>query len=246
MSSCLIVTLCNKRAGWLAPPQHPSAPALNNQPAPGTCVLPMFFRQQSGKNSANPHKSMKSLWFPRCSPACPASREQPSVSAPSHNGSADQWSRRRPTAPRAAQIPEIGNPQPAANGVNSGKPQPHRNGANGEKPAPPCGQANGRKPHPQLNKANGEKPVPAPNGGKPGTPSRQVNGGKRAPARRQINGGKPHPHRNEANGEIPESARAPRGGFRGVAPRGSTPRISGKLAQRACEQHELSRGRGGI
>ena len=89
----------------------------------------------------------------------------------------------------------------------------------------PSNEANGEKPHPQPNKANG---------GKPAMPSRQVNGGK------------PHPHPNEANGEFPESARAPRGGFRGVAPRGSTPRISGKLAQRACEQHELSRGRGGI
>ncbi len=28
MSSYLIVTFCNKRAGWLAPPQHPWAPAL--------------------------------------------------------------------------------------------------------------------------------------------------------------------------------------------------------------------------
>jgi hypothetical protein len=37
------------------------------------------------------------------------------------------------------------------------------------------------------------------------------------------------------------------GGFRGVAPPGQhSARISGKLAQRACEQRELSRGRGGI
>jgi len=110
MSSCTIVTFCNKRAGWLAPPQHPWASAfITSLPRVHACSR-CSFGSRAGRTQPALTKSMKSLWFPRCSPACPAPREQPSVSAPSREGFAGRWSRRRPTAPRAAQIPEIGNP----------------------------------------------------------------------------------------------------------------------------------------
>src|SRR5450755_991360 len=152
-------------------------PGPHHQPSPGTCVLPMFFQQQSGKNLANSPKSMKISLVPRCSPARPASREQPSVSTPLHKDSAGRRSRRRPTAPRAAQIPEIGNPQPAANG------------ANGEKPATPSSRANGRKPHPHLNEANGEIPesATAPRGGPGGSPPRTSTADHREAGHRPAN-----------------------------------------------------------
>jgi hypothetical protein len=110
MSSCPIVTFCNKRAGWLAPPQHPWASAfITSLPRVHACSR-CSFGSRAGRTQPALTKSMKSLSFSRCSPACPAPREQPSVSAPSRKGFAGRWSRRRPTAPRAAQIPEIGNP----------------------------------------------------------------------------------------------------------------------------------------
>jgi hypothetical protein len=52
--------------------------------------------------------------------------------------------------------------------------------------------------------------------------------------------------RYKANGEHREPRVGRAGGSGGSPPRTSTPRISGKLAPRASEQHELSRGRGGI
>jgi hypothetical protein len=194
MSSCPFVTFCNRRAGWLAPPQPPWAPALTAGLPRGTCA-PNVLSAAEWEELSQPLQSVKISLVLRCSSACPVSREQPSVSAPSHKDSAGRWPRRRPTAPRAAQIPEIGNPQPPAHGANEGnegnegKPATAASQASGEMPE--TGHADGGQPQPQPKRANREKPA---------APSSQVNDGK------------PQPHRNQANGEIPESAARPRGG----------------------------------
>ena len=82
------------------------------------------FSSRVGRTQPTLTKSMKSRWFPRSSPACPAPREQPSVSAPSRKDFAGRWSRRRPTAPRR---PDSRNREsaPAANGAN-GENRPRR------------------------------------------------------------------------------------------------------------------------
>ncbi len=197
----------------------------------------------------------------------PASGEQPSVSSPSRKATADRSSRRRPTArpaPPRFQKSGIRQQRPARPTASNHRQRLTRPTA-GNEPCRPGSPTAGnytptrppaRNPPCRPGSPTAETTPPPQQGHRRETRHAVQAGQRRKPHRgqrrepampsRQVNGGKPHPHPNEANGEFPESARAPRGGFRGVAPRGSTPRISGKLAQRACEQHELSRGRGGI
>ncbi len=159
---------------------------------------------------------------PRCSPACPASREQPSVSAPSHKDSVGRWSRRRPMASRAAEVPEIGNPQPAGPAGPAAGNQPRR----------PAGPVAGNRPR-RADRPTARNPPRRP--GRP-TASNHNPTPTRPTARYQNRrAGRPTASNHTRSSTRP-TARYGIGegaarGVRGVAPPGPAPRTTGKLAE---------------
>ncbi len=120
-------------------------PGPHRRPSPGACAPNVLSEPEWEELSQLPQKPEISLVL-RCSSACPASREQPSVSASSHKTLPADGLAEDPPCPAPPRFQKSGIPQPPA----------HE--ANGEKPAP---APNGEQPQPQLNEADGEKPESA-------------------------------------------------------------------------------------